>query len=105
MLDQRRRRRSWRSRRLPTSPRIVAPVLSMDAAADPRRTTRQCLLPADGDVLHDCHIITDDGEGAHDDAGCMIEKHLRSDRSGRMNADLKRIRRQACSNNARSVRS
>ena len=50
------------------------------------------MLPADGDVLHDRHLVADDGERADDDAGGVIQKHRRSDRRGGMNADLQACR-------------
>ena len=77
------------------SPKIVAPRAEQDAAADPGRAARQYLLAADGDVLQDRHLVADDGEGTDDDAGGMIEEHLRSDRGRGMDADLKRVGRQA----------
>ena len=85
-------------------PKSEAPALSRTPR--PIRGLRQCLLAADGDVLQDRHLIADDGECADDNAGGMIEKHLRSDRGRGMNADLKGVGRQALQQgSARSVRS
>ena len=67
----------------------------INAPADFWRAVRLRLFSADGDVLQDRHLVADHREGADDDAGGVIEKHRRSDRCGRMNADGKLIGRQA----------
>lgn len=66
-----------------------------DSPADPGRLIRTGLPSADGDVLQDSDLVADDGMGTHDDTGGVVEEHTRSDRRGRMNADLKLIGRQA----------
>ena len=64
------------------------PRAQQHAATDPGCTAASCVLPPNGDVLIDSHLVADDDERTHDDAGCMIEEHRRSDRSRWMDTDL-----------------
>src|SRR5438132_980133 len=59
----------------------------INAPADFRGTVRLRMFSADGDVLQNRHLVADHGEGADDDAGGVIEKDLRANRCGGMNAD------------------
>jgi len=86
------------------SPRMVAPELKQNAAANPRGAAGIGFLSSDRDVLVDRHLIADRDGRAHDDACPMIQKHRRSNRCRRMDADLSCSEDALCSNSARSVR-